>query len=157
MAPELLFPSMFGKVKCQVSKEADVYAFGMVILQVSFRPERIRFYAQGYCCVQVLTCQVPFHTLRDTEISYKVIRGDRPVLPTNAEGLGITNELRGLLNRCWLAECTERPRVDEILHDLSESPARGITFPPSRISRVPNDESFFEPEKQKPGNECGLC
>ena len=34
MAPELLSPSMFGKTKCQVSKEADVYAFGMVILQV---------------------------------------------------------------------------------------------------------------------------
>ena len=34
MAPELLCPSMFGKTKCQVSKEADVYGFGMVILQV---------------------------------------------------------------------------------------------------------------------------
>ena len=34
MAPELLFPSIFGKTKCQVSREADVYAFGMVILQV---------------------------------------------------------------------------------------------------------------------------
>jgi len=34
MAPELLAPSKFGKIKCQVSREADVYAFGMVILQV---------------------------------------------------------------------------------------------------------------------------
>ena len=34
MAPELLSPLMFGKTKCQVSKEADVYAFGMVVLQV---------------------------------------------------------------------------------------------------------------------------
>ena len=34
MAPELLSPTMFGKAKCQVSKEADVYAFAMVILQV---------------------------------------------------------------------------------------------------------------------------
>ena len=97
---------------------------------------------------------MPFHSLRDTEISYKVIRGDRPVFPANAEGLGITDELRGLLSRCWLAECTNRPRIDEILHDLSENPAREITFPPSKISRVPNDESFSEPEKQKPGNEA---
>ena len=43
MAPELLFPSMFGKIKCQVSKEADIYAFGMVILQVSFYSERYSF------------------------------------------------------------------------------------------------------------------
>ena len=34
MAPELLSPSKFGRTKCQVSKVADVYAFGMVILQV---------------------------------------------------------------------------------------------------------------------------
>ena len=34
MAPELLASAMFGKAKCEVSKEADVYAFGMVILQV---------------------------------------------------------------------------------------------------------------------------
>lgn len=34
MAPELLSPSMFGKNRCRVSKEADIYAFGMVILQV---------------------------------------------------------------------------------------------------------------------------
>ena len=34
MAPELLSPPTFGKTKYQASKEADVYAFGMVILQV---------------------------------------------------------------------------------------------------------------------------
>lgn len=34
MAPELLCPSHFERTKCQVSREADVYAFGMVILQV---------------------------------------------------------------------------------------------------------------------------
>ena len=40
MAPELLSPSMFGKAKCQVSKEADVYAFAMVVLHVRFRLQR---------------------------------------------------------------------------------------------------------------------
>lgn len=34
MALELLCPSQFGRIECQVSKEADVYAFGMVILRV---------------------------------------------------------------------------------------------------------------------------
>ena len=40
MAPELLSPTMFGRTKCQVSKEADVYAFAMVILQVCVRLQR---------------------------------------------------------------------------------------------------------------------
>jgi serine/threonine protein kinase len=40
MAPELLSPTLFKKAKCQVSKEADVYAFAMVILQVCDRFQR---------------------------------------------------------------------------------------------------------------------
>lgn len=40
MAPELLCPSNFGKTKCQMSKEADVYAFGIVVLQVCIHLER---------------------------------------------------------------------------------------------------------------------
>jgi len=50
MAPELLSPSMFGKTKCQVSKEADVYAFAMVILQVGFR---LRRYLVGYSSAEL--------------------------------------------------------------------------------------------------------
>ena len=34
MAPELLVPSMFGMDKCRLTKEADIYAMGMVIYQV---------------------------------------------------------------------------------------------------------------------------
>ena len=34
MAPELLLPSKFGLDKCKPSKEADIYAIGMVIYQV---------------------------------------------------------------------------------------------------------------------------
>ena len=35
MAPELLVPSRFGLDKCMPSKEADVYAMGITIYQVS--------------------------------------------------------------------------------------------------------------------------
>ena len=34
MAPELLFPSRFGLEKCTSTKEADIYAMGMVVYQV---------------------------------------------------------------------------------------------------------------------------
>jgi serine/threonine protein kinase len=46
MAPELLSPAMFGKTRCQVSKEADVYAFAMVVLQACCR--LIRRYLVGH-------------------------------------------------------------------------------------------------------------
>ena len=51
MAPELLSPTRFGKVKCEVSKEADVYAFGMVILQVSPFLRRCWWHAKVQGCV----------------------------------------------------------------------------------------------------------
>ena len=34
MAPELLVPARFGLRRCRPSKEADIYAMGMVIYQV---------------------------------------------------------------------------------------------------------------------------
>jgi len=42
-APELLSTSVSGKTKCRPSKETDVYAFGMVILQVHLHctPEHV--------------------------------------------------------------------------------------------------------------------
>jgi len=40
MAPELLSPSTFGKTRREASKEADVYAFGITILQVCLYLQR---------------------------------------------------------------------------------------------------------------------
>ena len=95
---------------------------------------------------------MPFHTLLDTEISYKVIQGERPALPTNAEDLGLSDELRQLLTRCWFSEYIQRPPIDEILQHLSNNPARGLIFPSSRIPQASSLESFAEPGKEKDGN-----
>ena len=102
-------------------------------------------------CVQVLTGLMPFNALRDTEISYKVIQGDRPALPADAEDLGMSNGLWRLLTRCWHAECNERPPIDEVLQCLSDDPARGVIFPPSRFPGAYDRESSSEFEKQQGG------
>lgn len=133
MAPELLCPSNFGRKKCEVSREADVYAFGMVILQV-------------------LTGLMPFHSLRDTEISYKVIKGDRPVMPTNADVMGISEDLWQLLARCWHTDSAQRPQIGEILQHLSNDPSRTTIFPPSNFPSDPSNESLFESGTQKYGD-----
>ena len=135
MAPELLSPSMFRKTKCQVSREADVYAFGMVILQV-------------------LTGLMPFQLLRETEISYKVIQGERPQRP--GKDSGISNELWQLLNRCWSANCAERPQIVEILQRLCVEPARGLIFPPSKVAPAPSCESEFPSATQRYGKDSWL-
>lgn len=98
---------------------------------------------------------MPFNSLRDTEISYKVIQGDRPALPADAEDLGISNGLWRLLNRCWHTESAERPQIDEILECLSADPARTMTFPPSGFPGSSSSGSSSEFEKWKHGMASG--
>lgn len=45
MAPELLDPEQYGFSHCSPSKESDIYAFGMVIYEVS------------YCCLDLCLLQ----------------------------------------------------------------------------------------------------
>lgn len=99
----------------------------------------------------MLTGSMPFHPLRDTEISYKVIQGERPVMPTNADVMGISEDLWRLLARCWHADSTRRPQIGEILQHLSDDPARTMIFSPKPTSD-PSCESLFESGTQKYGN-----
>jgi hypothetical protein len=87
---------------------------------------------------------MPFHPLRGTEISCKVIQGDRPAMPSNANALGISDGLRQLLVRCWNADWTKRPRINEVLQHLSQEDALGVVFPPSKPPRPPSCESVIE-------------
>lgn len=101
----------------------------------------------------MLTGQMPFHTLRDSEISYKVIQGERPDLPANAKDLGISDKLWELLIRCWFGDCTDRPSISEILQHLSESAAREMIFPPLRYSPFPSCEGFSGSVGPERGND----
>lgn len=91
----------------------------------------------------MLTGVTPFHPLRDPEIAYKVIQGERPPMPPNAKDLGISDKLWQLLTRCWHADLTQRPQIDEILHHLCNDPARDLAFCPSSIGATPGCESVM--------------
>ena len=95
---------------------------------------------------------MPFHNVRDTEVVYKVIQGDRPLIPDNAGEIGISEGLWRLLAKCWNSNCTGRPQINEILQQLSQEPALGLIFPPSNLPRTPSSESVFVSATQKYGN-----
>lgn len=95
---------------------------------------------------------IPFQSLRDTEISYRVIGGDRPVMPTDPEGSGISGELWQLLSKCWHAQSEERPPIAEILQYLSQDTERGLVFPPSNIPRASDCESALQSGTHQYGN-----
>jgi hypothetical protein len=98
---------------------------------------------------------MPFHNVRDTEVVYKVIQGERPVIPANASEVGISEGLWQLLVKCWNHSCTERPEINEILQHLSQEPALGLIFPHLNLPLAPSCESIFVSATQKYGN--SLC
>jgi len=95
---------------------------------------------------------MPFHSVRDTEVVYKVIQGERPTIPANASEVGISEDLWQLLVKCWNHKYPERPKINEILLHLSRDPALGLIFPPSKLPRAPSCESMFVSATQKYGN-----
>lgn len=104
----------------------------------------------------MLSGLAPFHGLRDTDTLYAVVQGERPAIPANARELGISDGLWQLLTKCWNADYSGRPRIDEIHQHLSQEPALELISPPSKISRAPSYESVCESGTQKYGNVSGF-
>ena len=101
MAPELFLSAKFGLTKGKPSKEADIYALGMTIYQV-------------------LTGKLPFPQRRKARVMYVVMLGGRPAKPENAEEIGMTDVVWGLLKGCWEEERMTRPNAAEVLKKFYE-------------------------------------
>ena len=98
MSPELFDPEI---ESCQ-TKHSDCYAFGMVIYEV-------------------LSGHVPFYEYPDLAVYALVFRGDRPEKLRGIEGIWFTDDIWKLLERCWLPEPQNRPRIEDVLQHLEEN------------------------------------
>ena len=113
MAPELLVPSKFNLDKSTPTKEADVYAMGMVIYQVC--ATQCQCARISILTLQVLTGTLPFGKISGSEVVFKVLMGGRPSKPANAPKLGLSDDIWELLEGCWETERTSRPSVEGVL------------------------------------------
>jgi len=92
MAPELFHPERFGAADDQHTKESDIYALGMVMLEV-------------------FTGRIPFHGNSDPQVVYKVTSGERPPRPMDAARLGLSDSIWDLMGRCWQEKYWNRPDI----------------------------------------------
>ena len=100
MSPERLNPIQFGLKDGRPTKESDCYALGMVVLEV-------------------LSGQVPFtEDPSDFTAMQKILEGVHPERPQGVEGVHFTDELWGMLQRCWLSQPTYRPTAEGVLECL---------------------------------------
>ena len=98
LSPELISPAQKrGSAPVTESKAADVYAFGMVVLEI-------------------FTGKIPFdQESSEAGVVLHISRGGKPKAPANAQELGLTNEMWHLLERCWHEDPKERPSMEEVV------------------------------------------
>jgi len=102
MSPEVLDPETFGLEDTHRTISSDCYALGMTAYEV----------LSGY---------VPFPQDRDPTVILKVLRGKRPERPQGAEGEWVTDDVWGILERCWKPEPGDRPSVRRVLRRLKKA------------------------------------
>ena len=102
MAPELIFPPKFGLDRVRLSKEADIYAFGMVVYEI-------------------VTGVRPFgiENLRAEVAMWDATDGRRPMKPVNAGDIGFGQGVWELVEECWSGDRTRRPTAGDVRRHLS--------------------------------------
>ena len=120
MAPELILPSNYGLPFPQVSKEADMYAMGMVVYEVvtGVRP----FGVEGF---------------QPWESMFQVVGGKRPAKPDDVETAGFGRAIWDLVEKCWSQNPTERPRAWDARLRLSIAASMSSDIPQGRRIAVP--------------------
>jgi len=108
---ELFYPEDFGLEDSRPTKRSDCYALGMLIYEV-------------------LSGQVPFFQHDGRTIVVRVFKGERPGRPQGAGGTWFTDEVWGILERCWKPLPGDRPRIKDVLQCL-EKVSRSWMPPPS--------------------------
>jgi len=122
MAPELIYPSKFGLPRLQLSREADIYAFGMVIYEVVMG---VRPFGLENCRVE--------------EVIFLVLDGKRPMKPENVETAGFGRGVWDIVERCWKEDRTQRPKISDVRLCLSVAATLSSSIPP--VPRKPTSSS----------------
>ena len=100
-----------------LSKEADIFSFAMVMIEVRYRLSTTCI-ALANCCfvsIQVFTGAIPFSDQPSAMAMLNMMQGRRPSQPTHPT---FTAELWMLMERCWNQSPQLRPEVSEVLNAL---------------------------------------
>ena len=118
IAPELLYPEKFGLRDGRVSKQADIYAFGMVVYEV-------------------LTGCAPFgrEGRRIAELIMRVVEGARPSKPEGAEDAGFGRGTWELVNQCWDGDRDGRPIVEDVYKHFQRVARTSTVIPPGPVTK----------------------
>jgi serine/threonine protein kinase len=105
MAPELHYPEKFGVTSSDRTTVSDVFAFGMLVLEI-------------------YTEQPPFFDIaHNATVYFKIVDGDRPPKPSAKQcpgGAAPSSTLWALVERCWAQDPSARPFMAEVVETLKQ-------------------------------------
>jgi len=125
MSPELIHPSQFGRSDYRPTIESDCYALGMVIYEV-------------------LSGSAPFARLMDIIVQRMIVDGVRPERPGGVQESWFTNDLWGMLNRCWAAQSESRPGIGIVFQHLEQISATWRPLPYQAEEDQEEDEDGWD-------------
>ena len=101
--------------------------------------------------VQVLTGEIPFRGVRQTELGYSTVQGVRPDKPWNASAIGLSDPLWRFVQRCWDGDVKLRPKVGEVVVHLEEAVGGwdGLMSPHAQTEDVTFDLREDTPESMQ--------
>ena len=105
MSPERIDPERFGLKDSRPTIPSDCYALGMVIYEI-------------------ISGNLPYHKHADPTVLMKIVGGEHP-----PRGANFTEDLWGMLERCWAVEPNIRPSIEGVLQCLEMAP--DLSEPPS--------------------------
>ena len=101
-APEFMDrPEDLDIVKTESLKQADVFSFGMVALEI-------------------FTGEVPFNGSWAETALWQIARGKRPKISDIAEQRGLRGGRKTLIKECWRKNPEERPKMEDVVKQLRE-------------------------------------
>lgn len=126
VAPELLHPEKFGLGAHRISKQADIYAFGMIIYEV-------------------LTGRPPFgaEKNRHPKVMQRVMEGKRPRKPENAEDIGFGGGTWELTQQCWHHDRKKRPTAEKLSRHFQDVRTTSPTILPGPTTPASESDGYF--------------
>jgi len=101
------------------SKEADVFSFAMVMIEVRYELVIcVDHWFNDISLSQVFTGAAPFGDRTPQKAMEAIVNGERPPRPTHS---AFTDKLWILMQRCWHQDPRMRPRALELLADIRGS------------------------------------
>jgi len=129
-APEIMNPPRKeNSTPVMESKTADVFAFGML-------------------AVEVFTGKIPFEEHKSEAVVLRISQGGRPEMPENAQAVGLTGEI-WKLESCWQQNPRRRPTMDKIVKRW-EKFVENVSLECVQSSSVPVSTSYDQPREPQP-------